>query len=242
MSEWGSFSGRIWGQAGSKWGENGSKWGRFGVEKGSVFSAKSNAKISLSAVITITYENNGAAKTSFFPPSIDISPRLPDKPLLRPTDVGWARPTIHLSIPTPRPSPTLPRIPMAIASLTNIEKHFGKNVLFEKLDLTIYEGERVGFIRRQWLGQDHPFQNAHGSGPARPGHRGPSANRPRWDIWSRTPTFNLENTVIDEAELGFAELHDLSHKMRELEHKMAEVQGDALEKGAGEISGRAARL
>src|ERR1041385_6975557 len=82
---------------------------------------------------------------------------------------------------------------MAIASLTNVEKHFGRKVLFEKLDLNIYEGERIGYL----------VQN---------------------------PKFDPENTVMDEAELGFAELHDLAHEMRELEHKMAETEGDALEK------------
>jgi ATP-binding cassette subfamily F protein 3 len=46
----------------------------------------------------------------------------------------------------------------------------------------------------------------------------------------QNPKFDPENTVMDEAELGFAELHDLAHKMRDLEHKMAETEGDALEK------------
>ena len=36
--------------------------------------------------------------------------------------------------------------------------------------------------------------------------------------------------MIDEAELGFAELHQLSHDMRDLEHRMAEVTGDELDK------------
>src|SRR5205085_12030113 len=46
----------------------------------------------------------------------------------------------------------------------------------------------------------------------------------------QNPQFDPDNTVIDEAALGFAVLHDLAHKMRDLEHKMAETEGDALEK------------
>ena len=46
----------------------------------------------------------------------------------------------------------------------------------------------------------------------------------------QNPTFAAGNTVIDEAELAFAELHDLSHRLRALEHQMAHVLGDELDK------------
>ena len=35
---------------------------------------------------------------------------------------------------------------MPIATLTNIEKTFGQRVLFDKLNLNIYRGERIGLI------------------------------------------------------------------------------------------------
>jgi ATP-binding cassette subfamily F protein 3 len=44
------------------------------------------------------------------------------------------------------------------------------------------------------------------------------------------PTFDPANTVIDEAELAFADLHRLSHELRDLEHEMAHVTGEALER------------
>ena len=47
---------------------------------------------------------------------------------------------------------------MAIATLSNVEKHFGKKVLFEKLDLSIYEGERVGFIGANGAGKSTLFK------------------------------------------------------------------------------------
>jgi ATP-binding cassette subfamily F protein 3 len=118
---------------------------------------------------------------------------------------------------------------MAIASLTNVEKHFGKKVLFEKLDLAIYEGERVGFIGANGAGKSTLFKML--AGETEP-DQGTVAVGKAYKVGYlvQNPTFDLENTVIDEAELGFAELHDLAHRMRDLEHKMAEVEGDELEK------------
>ena len=63
---------------------------------------------------------------------------------------------------------------MAIASLTNVEKHFGKKVLFEKLDLTIYEGERVGFIGDNGSGKTTLFKMLTGR---------------RWEIAVESPTY-----------------------------------------------------
>src|SRR5947208_10085273 len=118
---------------------------------------------------------------------------------------------------------------MAIASLTNIEKHFGKKVLFEKLDLTIYENERVGFIGDNGSGKSTLFKMLMGEVQPDQGTVAISKST-RVGYLVQNPKFDLTNTVIDEAELGFAELHDLAHRMRDLEHKMAETQGDALEK------------
>src|SRR3954468_4697633 len=118
---------------------------------------------------------------------------------------------------------------MAIASLTNVEKHFGRKVLFEKLDLAIFEGERVGFIGANGAGKSTLFKML--TGEVQPDQGTVAVGRNyKIGYLVQNPTFDLENTVIDEAELGFAQLHDLAHRMRDLEHKMAEVEGDALEK------------
>ena len=102
---------------------------------------------------------------------------------------------------------------MAIASLSNVEKHFGKKVLFEKAEMAIFEGERVGFIGDNGTGKSTLFKMLMGQvqpdvGVVR------SARNPR-RIPGAEPEFDPESTVMDEAELGFAELHDLSHKMRD---------------------------
>jgi ATP-binding cassette subfamily F protein 3 len=118
---------------------------------------------------------------------------------------------------------------MAIATLSKVEKHFGKQVLFENLDLSIYEGERVGFIGANGAGKSTLFKML--TGQVQPDAGTVAVGRgTKVGYLVQNPQFDLENTVIDEAELGMGKLHDLAHAMRELEHKMAEVQGDELEK------------
>src|SRR3954471_2365030 len=118
---------------------------------------------------------------------------------------------------------------MAIATLSKVEKHFGKKVLFENLDLSIYEGERVGFIGANGAGKSTLFKML--MGLEHPDAGTVSVGKgTKVGYLVQNPEFDLENTVIDEAELGMGKLHDLAHSMRELEHKMAEAQGDELEK------------
>jgi ATP-binding cassette, subfamily F, member 3 len=118
---------------------------------------------------------------------------------------------------------------MAIATLSNVEKHFGRNVLFQNLDLSIYEGERVGFIGANGAGKSTLFKML--TGQVEPDSGTVAVGRgTKVGYLVQNPTFDPENAVIDEAELGMAELHQLAHDMRELEHRMAEAQGDALEK------------
>ncbi|MCC6424183.1 MAG: ABC-F family ATP-binding cassette domain-containing protein, partial [Phycisphaerales bacterium] len=47
---------------------------------------------------------------------------------------------------------------------------------------------------------------------------------------SHDPVLDPSNSVMEESELAFADLHTLSHRLRDLEHAMAEVTGDALDK------------
>jgi ATP-binding cassette subfamily F protein 3 len=118
---------------------------------------------------------------------------------------------------------------MAIASLSNVEKHFGKKVLFEKADLAIFEGERVGFIGANGTGKSTLFKML--TGQIRPDSGTVAVSKgTKVGYLVQNPEFEPENTVLDEAELGFAELHTLSHEMRDLEHRMAETTGDELEK------------
>jgi ATP-binding cassette subfamily F protein 3 len=118
---------------------------------------------------------------------------------------------------------------MAVATLQNVEKSYGQRVLLDHASLTIYEGERVGFIGPNGAGKSTLFKILTGHIVPESGDvaitRGIKIGHLEQD-----PQFDPGNTVIDEAELAFARLHELNHKLRDLEHKMAEVQGDALEK------------
>ena len=118
---------------------------------------------------------------------------------------------------------------MAIASLTNVEKHFGKKVLFENLSLAIYEQERVGFIGANGSGKSTLFKLLAGEVEPDAGTVAVSKST-KVGYLVQNPTFDPDNTVLDEAELGFAQLHQLSHDMRDLEHRMAEATGDELDK------------
>jgi ATP-binding cassette subfamily F protein 3 len=118
---------------------------------------------------------------------------------------------------------------MALATLTNIEKHFGQRALFDDLNLTIYEGERIGLIGANGSGKSTLFKLLTGEVGCEGGQVAITKGT-KVAYLEQDPVFDQNNTVIDEAELAFARLHDLSHQMRDLEHKMGEVEGDELEK------------
>jgi len=118
---------------------------------------------------------------------------------------------------------------MPIATLTNIEKTFGKRVLFDKLNLNIYRGERIGLIGPNGSGKSTLMKVLIGDAAPDDGVAAISKSI-RVGYLSQDPTFDPANTVMDEAELAFADLHRLSHRLRELEHDMAGATGDALEK------------
>ncbi len=118
---------------------------------------------------------------------------------------------------------------MSLITLSNIEKTFGKRVLFDHLNLNIERGERLGFIGSNGSGKTTLFKVITGDLMVDAGTVG-IAKTTKVGHLSQDPKFDETNTVVDEAELAFATLHDLSHRMRELEHEMAHVSGEALDK------------
>ena len=118
---------------------------------------------------------------------------------------------------------------MPIATLNNIEKTFGQRVLFDKLNLNVYRGERIGLIGANGSGKTSLFKVLVGQMIPDAGTASISKSISLGYL-TQDPVFDPNNTVIDEAELAFAELHRLSHQMREQEHEMAHLTGDALEK------------
>jgi ATP-binding cassette subfamily F protein 3 len=118
---------------------------------------------------------------------------------------------------------------MPIATLTNIERTFGQRVLFDKLNLNIYRGERIGLIGDNGAGKTSLFKALLGELSLDAGTAAVNKSIKVGHL-QQDPVFDPGNTVIDEAELAFAELHSLSHRLRDLEHEMAGLSGEGLEK------------
>ncbi len=118
---------------------------------------------------------------------------------------------------------------MAVVTLENIEKSFGQRVLLDKAGVAIDRGERVGLIGANGSGKSTLFKLIIGQETAEAGTLA-LGDGVKIGYLSQDPQFNPENTVMDEAELAFSTLHDLAHKMRDLEHAMAVQTDEALEK------------
>ena len=118
---------------------------------------------------------------------------------------------------------------MSVASLSNIEKTFGKRILFDKLDLNIEQGERIGFIGSNGSGKTTIFKVLTDKLVVDAGIVAISKGTKIGHL-TQDPTFDPANAVVDEAELAFSDLHALSHKLRDIEHEMAHLAGEALDK------------
>jgi ATP-binding cassette subfamily F protein 3 len=118
---------------------------------------------------------------------------------------------------------------MPIVTLNNLSKSFGHKTLFEKLNLAVYRGQRIGLIGANGSGKTTLLKIL--LGQVTPDD-GSAAVRKGITVGylEQNPTFAAGNTVIDEAEEAFADLHRLAHQLRDLEHEMAAVTGNELEK------------
>jgi ATP-binding cassette subfamily F protein 3 len=116
-----------------------------------------------------------------------------------------------------------------VAGLENIEKTFGPRVLFEGLNFQIDRGERVGLIGENGSGKTTLFKII--TAQVMPDSGSVSVARSvKLGYLEQDASFDSANTVMDEAELAFAELHELSHRLRDIEHAMAGQSGEQLEK------------
>jgi len=118
---------------------------------------------------------------------------------------------------------------MALVALENIEKTFGRRVLFDQLNFSIDRGERVGLIGDNGSGKSSLFRVITGQLTIDSGSVAIAENA-RIGHLAQDHAFDPANTVMDEAELAFANLHDLSLRLRQIEHDMADKTGPELEK------------
>src|SRR3954471_21374628 len=102
-------------------------------------------------------------------------------------------------------------------------------MLFEDLNFLIHRGERVGLIGENGRGKTSLFKVITGQIVPDVGTVSIPKSVKLGDL-ARDATFDPGNSFMDEAELAFAQLHQLSHDRRELEHAMAEQTGEALQK------------
>lgn len=111
---------------------------------------------------------------------------------------------------------------MPLAQLTNLVLSFGDRVMFDRLNFAIDRGERVGLIGDNGAGKTTLFRML--TGELRPESGDVSITRNATvGILEQDPKFTPGQSLIDEAELAFQELHDLAHEMRDLEHQMGET-------------------
>ncbi|HVT89584.1 MAG TPA: ABC-F family ATP-binding cassette domain-containing protein, partial [Tepidisphaeraceae bacterium] len=114
-------------------------------------------------------------------------------------------------------------------SLNNIEKVFGQRVLFKDLSFLIDRGERVGLIGENGAGKTTLFKLL--TGEVTPDVGSASVAKTVTIGYLQQDTkFDSANSVMDEAELAFAQLHELSHRLRDLEHDMAVHTDEQLDK------------
>ena len=118
---------------------------------------------------------------------------------------------------------------MAIVTLENLHKSYGDRVLFDGLSFAIEKGERVGLIGDNGQGKTTLFKAIEGELKVERGNV-TIARGARVGHLEQDPTFDPTNNVMDEAELAFSDLHQISHDLRVLEHAMAEDQGEALDR------------
>jgi len=118
---------------------------------------------------------------------------------------------------------------MPLATVTNLEKTFGQRVLFEHLNFEIDRGERVGLIGDNGSGKSTLFKTITGQIEPDSGTVA-IARTVKLGHLTQDPVFESGNTVMDEAELAFADLHRIAHELRVIEHAMAEQAGETLEK------------
>ena len=118
---------------------------------------------------------------------------------------------------------------MPIVTLSNIEKTFGDRVLFHGLNLVLDRGERVGLIGVNGAGKTSLFRAITGELTPDAGTVA-VARSAKVGYLTQDPSFDPANTVMDEAELAFADLHRLAHDLRDAEHAMADAAGEALDR------------
>lgn len=117
---------------------------------------------------------------------------------------------------------------MPLLTVQNLEKSYGDRVICHRADLLLDRGERVGLIGDNGSGKTTLFKILTGEIEPEAGVVAISRGV-RVGHLTQDARFDPANSVIDEAELAFAHLHEMSHALRELEHAMADARDATLD-------------
>src|SRR3954454_24697754 len=93
-------------------------------------------------------------------------------------------------------------IDVSVVTLSNIEKSFGRRLLFDHVDLNVERGERLGLIGANGSGKTTLFQLLVGDVQSEAGVVS-IGDGVRVGYLRQDPSFTPSSTVIDEAELAF---------------------------------------
>jgi ATP-binding cassette subfamily F protein 3 len=118
---------------------------------------------------------------------------------------------------------------MSLIQIKDLVKLYGPREIFNHAELTVYPGERIGLIGANGAGKTTLFRLITGEETAEAGQI-LKASGIRIGHLTQDPEFETDESVMDEAERAFSDLHDLAHRLRELEHHMGDHQGEELEK------------
>jgi ATP-binding cassette subfamily F protein 3 len=120
---------------------------------------------------------------------------------------------------------------MALVSIANLSLSLGDRILLQGVNLTLDQGEHVGFVGVNGSGKSTLMKLIAGI----PGLKHDSgqiqvAKTTSVGYLTQDPVLDLEKTLRQEAQTAFEHLEKLQEELDQVMHDMATAEGDALEK------------
>jgi len=116
-----------------------------------------------------------------------------------------------------------------LLTATNLDHAFGQRIILEGVSLTVEPGDRIGVVGRNGQGKTTLLRAL--GGAIEPDGGAVSLSRgARVGYLTQDPELDPEQTLRDEAEMGFAELHALHQQMHGVFHEMESASGERLER------------
>ena len=117
---------------------------------------------------------------------------------------------------------------MAIITLREIHKAFGPEVVFDRLGLQLYAGEKVGMVGPNGSGKSTILKLIVGQTEPDMGHITKRKGL-RIGYLPQEPTFNGERTVLEEMHANVEDILRLQQAIHTVSHEMESLKGPALD-------------